>query len=259
MSNQGKYDEAGGRLKEALSIRRRLLGASHRVTLTSVSNLAMLYQDQGRYADAEPLFKEALAGYHKALGDGHPNTLHSVNNLAMLYQAQGRYAEAEQLFKEALAGNRKAFGDAHPRTLTSVSNLAWLYKDQGRYAEAESMARESLDSITNHLERTSVIQSETAQLANAESKRWHFTTFLKATAKANAAKTYALVLRWRGAVTARQTFARATRAADHAAQDAPLRSGGRLPADLGVGQPPTPAREEDRHPRPHEGTDRQTG
>ena len=121
-----------------------MLGPADLSTLTSVNNLAALYDAQGRYGEAEPLYKRALAGYEAARGPAHPETLRGVNNLAFLYQAQGRYGEAEPLYKRALAGNEAALGPVHPNTLTSVNNLAFLYDAQGRYGEAEPLYKRVL-------------------------------------------------------------------------------------------------------------------
>ena len=86
-------------MKRALEACERVLGKEHPDTLTSVNNLADLYQAQGRYGEAEPLYKRALEARERVLGKEHPDTLASVNNLAALYQAQGRYAEAEPLYQ----------------------------------------------------------------------------------------------------------------------------------------------------------------
>ncbi len=52
-----------------------MLGKEHPDTLTSVDNLAALYQAQGRLAEAEPLYKRALEGRERVLGKEHPDTL----------------------------------------------------------------------------------------------------------------------------------------------------------------------------------------
>ena len=39
-----------------------MLGKEHPDTLTSVNNLALLYQTQGRSPEAEPLYRRALEG-----------------------------------------------------------------------------------------------------------------------------------------------------------------------------------------------------
>ena len=93
------------------------LGPEHPDTLTSVNNLASLYESQGRYGEAEPLYLRALAASEKVLGPEHPDTLGSVNNLAGLYQSQERYEEAELLLRRALVGCEKVFGPKHPNTL----------------------------------------------------------------------------------------------------------------------------------------------
>jgi CHAT domain-containing protein len=98
------------------------LGPEHLATLSSVNNLAALYESQGRYGDAEPLFQRALTASEKMLGPEHPATLRSVNNLALLYDSQGRYGEAEPLYQRALAASEKVLGPEHPQTLTVQLN-----------------------------------------------------------------------------------------------------------------------------------------
>jgi len=131
--------------KEAVEGRRRLLGPVHPDTLTSLNNLAMLYQEQGRYDEAERLHIEVLEGFRAALGPEHPDTLTSLNNLAMVYQAQGRLGEAEQVHKEVLERRRGVLGLAHPDTLASLHNLAAVYNVQGRLGEAERLYKEAVE------------------------------------------------------------------------------------------------------------------
>lgn len=61
--------------RRALAAREKVLGPEHPNTLSSVNNLAALYESQGRYGEAEPLHRRALAGREKALGLEHPDTL----------------------------------------------------------------------------------------------------------------------------------------------------------------------------------------
>jgi tetratricopeptide (TPR) repeat protein len=135
----GRYGEAEPLLVRALEARERVLGAEHPDTLTSVNNLAVLYESQGRLGEAEPLYLRALAGSERVLGAVHPDTLTSVNNLAVLRYRQGRLGEAEPLYLRALAGWERVLGAEHPSTLTSVNNLAGLYESQGRLGEAEPL------------------------------------------------------------------------------------------------------------------------
>lgn len=60
LSNQGKYAEAAPIAQQALTLAEQTLGRDHPRTLSSVNNLAYLYQAQGRYKEAEPLYQRAL-------------------------------------------------------------------------------------------------------------------------------------------------------------------------------------------------------
>ena len=143
--SQGKYKEASALAEKALSLAERALGKEHPDTLTSVSNLGLLYYAQGRYQEAETLYRRALEAEERVLGKEHRYTLTSVNNLAVLYLAQGRYQEAEPLSRRVLEAFERALGREHPKTLTSVNNLAGLYDVQGRYQEAEPLYRRALE------------------------------------------------------------------------------------------------------------------
>jgi hypothetical protein len=45
-----------------------VLGSRHPETLTSLNNMAFLYNAQGRYGEAEPLYQEALQARRELLG-----------------------------------------------------------------------------------------------------------------------------------------------------------------------------------------------
>ena len=137
--NKGDYRICESVAEQTYRFSEQKFGPEHPATLTSVNNLAGLYQVQGRYGEAEPLYWRALAASEKVLGPEHPATLRSVNNLAALYKSQGRYGEAEPLYWRALMGWEKVLGPEHPDTLISVNNLAVLYQSQGRYGEAEPL------------------------------------------------------------------------------------------------------------------------
>ena len=141
---QGKLGEAEPLYREALSARRRTLGAEHPSTLNSINNLANLLADQGKLGEAEPLCREALAAYRRTLGHEHPHTLPSINNLAILLSDPGKLGEAEPLHREALSAQRRTLGDEHPDTLESINGIANLLSDQGKLGEAEPLYREAL-------------------------------------------------------------------------------------------------------------------
>jgi Transposase DDE domain/Tetratricopeptide repeat len=54
--------------KQMLELARKKFGIRDPQTLTSLNNLAFLYNAQGRYGEAEPLYREALQGRREVLG-----------------------------------------------------------------------------------------------------------------------------------------------------------------------------------------------
>lgn len=65
------------------------------LTLHSVHNLGLFYDNQEKLMDAEAIFQRALDGYEKVLGPAHESTLYSVFRLGKVYDKQERYLEAE--------------------------------------------------------------------------------------------------------------------------------------------------------------------
>jgi serine/threonine protein kinase/tetratricopeptide (TPR) repeat protein len=138
------YEEAEPHLKTAVELREKALGADHPDTLTSVNDLATLFEAKADYTAAEPLYERALAGRERVLGADHPDTLGSINNLAQMYAAVGKFEAAEPLLKRALAGQERVFGPDHEDTLTTVNNLAALAKSKGDFATAEVLLKRVL-------------------------------------------------------------------------------------------------------------------
>ena len=145
LQDQGKLDEAGGLLREALEASRATLGDRHPHTLASMNNLGALLQDQGKLDEAGVLYREALEARRATLGDRHPDTLISINNLATLLYAQGKLDGAGMLLREALEASRATLGDRHPDTLTSINNLGLLLRAQGKLDEAGVLYGEALE------------------------------------------------------------------------------------------------------------------
>ncbi len=141
---QGKYADAEGLYKRALTIKEKALGAGHPSVALTLNNLANLYDVQGKYADAESLHKRALAIREKALGGRNPDVAQSLSNLAGVYKEQGKYADAEGLFKRAVAIYEKALGKDHAQVANSLIGLAAVYDKQGKYADAEGLFKRAL-------------------------------------------------------------------------------------------------------------------
>jgi Tfp pilus assembly protein PilF len=139
-----QYDRALPLLKETLALRKSKLGADDPQTLTSMSNLAFVYQAVGQHDRALPLFEQALAGRKAKLGADQPDTLTSVFNLARGYEAAGNL-DRELPLRQELADlwKRKAGADS-TQYATAQAALGLNLLQQEKWAEAETVLREAL-------------------------------------------------------------------------------------------------------------------
>ena len=136
---RGDYRAAGAGYERQLAALRRLLGAEHPATLTSMNNLAGTLHSQGDLAGARQLQETLLAARRRVLGAEHPDTLASMGNLALTLKSQGDLAGARQLQETVLAAHRRLLGAEHPDTLISMGNLASTLRSQGDLAGARQL------------------------------------------------------------------------------------------------------------------------
>jgi len=174
-ANLGIYARAETLTKQALDVRKGLLGADDPVVLRSMSLLDRILLHETRYPEAERVAREALERQRRVLGARHPDTLNSLSDLATILSAQGRYAAAEQLQQEALAAQRLVLGAEHPDTLASIGDLALTLRREGRYAESEALQREQLEVLrrTAGLEHPTTLRTMN-NLANTLMSAGHY-------------------------------------------------------------------------------------
>jgi len=137
--SDGRYREAEAPFEEVFQTRKRMLGAEHPDTLTSMNNLSVIYKHQGRWKEAEELDVQVMETRKRVLGEEHPDTLTSMANLASTFWNQRRWKEAEELGVQVIETFKRVLGEEHPDTLTSMANLASTYRDQGRWKEVEEL------------------------------------------------------------------------------------------------------------------------
>jgi CHAT domain-containing protein len=116
--------------------------------VTTLNNLALLYQDLGDYRQALPLILKArdLCKEQK----GSPNYATSLNSLASLYGAMGDYHQALPLMKQVCILRKENLGESHPGYATALSNLAMLYRDMGDYQNALPLMKQARDLDKEH-------------------------------------------------------------------------------------------------------------
>ena len=130
--------------REALALRRKLLGPEHAEVAQSLNLLAILLRRSGNLDAAEPVCREALT-IARQFPDEQQLIAAALNNLGLLLRFKGDYASAEPLYREALAVSRRQFGEQHPQVASCLNNLGSLRQSQGDYDEAESLFRQTLE------------------------------------------------------------------------------------------------------------------
>ena len=141
----GLLDLAANTQRQALTIRRAVLGNDHPSTLASINNMGLVLVSQGKLNEAEQYHREGLESSRRILGNEDPGTLLSINNFGTLLHRQGKLDEAEPYYREALASSRRILGDEDPDTLRMISNMGALLRSQGKLDEAELFTHEALE------------------------------------------------------------------------------------------------------------------
>ncbi len=143
--SMAQYAQAEPLYRQALDIRKKLLGEKHPAYATSLNNLAVLYKSMGDLTKAEPLFLQALEIHRDVFGEEHPDFATSLNNLAVIHRAMGDLTKAEPLYLRALDIRKKVLGEKHPDYAMSLNNLAAIYNAMGEYPKAEPLFRQALE------------------------------------------------------------------------------------------------------------------
>ncbi len=142
--NLGEFKKEEAMHREALAIRRKLLGQEHSDIADSLASLGSALYEQQKFAEAEAANREALAMRIKLFGSKHPSVASSLGSMGNMMRVQGRLPEAEAMHRQSLAMRRKLFGDEHLEVAASLKSLAFDLAGQGKVAESEQLHRESL-------------------------------------------------------------------------------------------------------------------
>jgi CHAT domain-containing protein/tetratricopeptide (TPR) repeat protein len=160
-----QYDPARRVRREALDLKRRLLGEGHwevieaRLALENVERLAeldaldlanyrqgqMLWKradsalERGQLEEAFDRMQTALSAYRKALGEKHPRYADGLVRLGDLLRVQGDLIGAEPLLAMGLQLREETFTNRHPATVRARFVLGKLKVDKGQYARGEEL------------------------------------------------------------------------------------------------------------------------
>jgi eukaryotic-like serine/threonine-protein kinase len=147
----GLNSQAAELHREALALRRRLLGESHLDTAASEDRLGDTLRRTTQIDEAETLLRQSLATREAQLAPDDPVLALSLNDLGLLLKERGDPEQAEPLLRRALAIRVARLGRDHHDTNVSRSNLGQLLLDRGRYDEASALVEELIASRTRTL------------------------------------------------------------------------------------------------------------
>jgi serine/threonine protein kinase/tetratricopeptide (TPR) repeat protein len=149
--HSGEPGPALPQLQRAYELRKLKLGAEHRDTLTTMSNLAAAYLAAGRLHDAVSCSEETLALRSAALGPEDVDTVLSMNNLGVVYLVAGRSREALELLLKTVESRKTKLGAHHSQTLGSIGSLANAYLNEGKISDALALLEPSLEMARDKL------------------------------------------------------------------------------------------------------------
>ena len=115
---------------------RRVLGPRHRLTLKSMSRLAVCYNIEGEYEKGKGLSLQTLQLVEEESGPNSEDTIRILTDLVYCCNKLHQFQEAEDIALRVFRQRMEQRGPGHPNTLTIMGSLAWTYREQSRFQEA---------------------------------------------------------------------------------------------------------------------------
>jgi eukaryotic-like serine/threonine-protein kinase len=148
LNRMGRYQEAEGHLREAVTLYRRLhqqedLGA----TGWANEKLGDALRQQHKLPEAEQAYRDDLSAYIKLGAVGNDGFANQVRLLQDVLLAENKPVEIEELYQQVLAAQRSALGSDSPTVVATLFVLADFLKSQNRLEEAAQKFREAVGGI----------------------------------------------------------------------------------------------------------------
>ena len=138
-----EYETAETLAREALEIRREVLGPAHPETVETATALAGALLGQERPEEAETLLVHALETVRRRSGDDASQVADVLERLADLHWSARRHRETEALLREVLAIRRRVLGDDHPLVAKARQDLGVVLHEAGELEEAAELYRQA--------------------------------------------------------------------------------------------------------------------
>jgi tetratricopeptide (TPR) repeat protein len=142
---QGLYKEAEYWIKECHEIVQERLGEEHPSYVTSLNNLAFIYQFQENFGEAEKIYVRARAlckeNYTEENCSGYATILHNMGNF---YVSQQEYKKAEPIFQEALNLRYQIHMKAQIEAAQTLDAIGCIYISSNQSEKAEPLISRAL-------------------------------------------------------------------------------------------------------------------
>ncbi len=141
---RSQFTEAEPLLRNALTIREKLLGEDNLDVAQTLNLLGVIYVDEGQLAQAELLLQRALIIREKFLGQEDPKVAETLHDLGLVSQEEGKVFQAQVLLERAVAIREKMLGRENEETTRSIASLAGVYCTLAKFDQAAQLAQEAL-------------------------------------------------------------------------------------------------------------------
>jgi serine/threonine protein kinase/tetratricopeptide (TPR) repeat protein len=138
----GRFDEAKEQYTRSAEIRAKVLGPTHRETLSDRFGIAAATLQLGDVERAKTLLEEAYAQQSRSLGLNDADTLQTKSLLGFASQLLGGEEKALEIYREVLPQQVAVLGQGNKAALETMTSIADVLQDLGRLDEAERVARE---------------------------------------------------------------------------------------------------------------------
>jgi len=139
-----RYGDAVEPAREALELRRKVLGEAQEDTIDALEGLASALHGAGKYVEAKRHYESIAELRRKLYGDQHPQYALALDNLALEAVEAGRYRRAQELWEQVLSIRAATLGRDDVEYAATLRSLARLRQTFGDAAEARRLFEQSL-------------------------------------------------------------------------------------------------------------------
>jgi tetratricopeptide (TPR) repeat protein len=133
---EGDGQAAVPKLRDALSLKERVLGKTHPDVGVSEGNLGLALQALGRSDEALAHVERALAILSKGVGTGHPDVANELNNRGDILNGMGRFREARESYEQARVILERELDANDPNLGYTLTGIGISYLGEGKPTNA---------------------------------------------------------------------------------------------------------------------------